>query len=59
MTIFFTGILIWIVVFTLFMYGGRNEPTHHGRGVIAQYGITFGFVAACITWAVGFILWLI
>lgn len=58
MTTFFVGIGVGLAIFFLLIFGGRNEPTAHGQGVIATMGAVIGGIAMVVVWVIGFLVWL-
>lgn len=52
------GPLVGIIVFATLQYLGRDEPTAHGKGVLAAVGAGLGVAAMAMVWIIQFLVWL-
>lgn len=57
MTTFLLGIGIGILVIIVILFSGRNERTDIGAHTIAFFAVVLGLAATCLTWVIGFLLW--
>jgi len=42
------GLIVAVIVFSIILYGGRHEPTHHGQGIIARFAFIIAIVAGIL-----------